>query len=102
MQNFFDDRGVAIKIGMEMASNETIKRAVMAGMGVAFISRHTIDLELQTQRLAILDVRGTPVIREWHVAHLAKKRLSPTAAAFKAFVLSHGRELLRAQAASVQ
>jgi DNA-binding transcriptional LysR family regulator len=100
MQQFFEQRSVAIKVGMEMASNETIKRAVMAGMGVAFISRHTIDLELQTRRLAILDVRGTPVIRQWHVAHLAKKRLSPTAAAFKAFVLAHGRELLRAQAAS--
>jgi DNA-binding transcriptional LysR family regulator len=99
MQQFFEERGITIKVGMEMASNETIKRAVMAGMGVAFISRHTIDLELQTQRLAILDVRGTPVIREWHVAHLAKKRLSPTASAFKAFVLSHGRELLRAQVA---
>jgi len=44
-----------------------------------------------------LDVRGTPVMREWHVAHLAKKRLSPTAAAFREFVLAHGRELLRAQ-----
>jgi LysR family transcriptional regulator, low CO2-responsive transcriptional regulator len=100
MQQFFDERQVKIKVGMEMASNETIKRAVMAGMGVAFISRHTIDLELQTHRLVILDVRGTPVIRQWHVAHLAKKRLSPTALAFKAFVLAHGRELLRAQAAS--
>jgi DNA-binding transcriptional LysR family regulator len=100
MEQFFEERGVAIKVGMEMASNETIKRAVMAGMGVAFISRHTIDLELQTRRLVILQVRGTPVVREWHVAHLAKKRLSPTAAAFKAFVLSHGRELLRAQATS--
>jgi DNA-binding transcriptional LysR family regulator len=100
MQQFFEERSVAIKVGMEMASNETIKRAVMAGMGIAFISRHTIDLELQTRRLAILDVRGTPVIRQWHVAHLAKKRLSPTAAAFKAFVLAHGRELLRAQALS--
>ena len=100
MQQFFEERQVKIKVGMEMASNETIKRAVMAGMGVAFISRHTIDLELQTHRLVILDVRGTPVIRQWHVAHLAKKRLSPTALAFKEFVLEHGRELLRAQAAS--
>jgi len=82
---------------MEMASNETIKQAVMAGMGVSFISLHTIDLEIQTQRLAVLDVMGTPVIRQWHVAHLAKKRLSPTAAAFKHFVLTEGRELLRAQ-----
>jgi DNA-binding transcriptional LysR family regulator len=82
---------------MEMASNETIKQAVMAGMGVSFISRHTLDLELQTGRLVILDVSGTPVIRQWHVAHLAKKRLSPTAAAFKRFVLTQGRYLLRAQ-----
>jgi len=68
-------------------------------MGVSFISRHTIELELQTRRLAILDVRGTPVMRQWHVAHLAKKRLSPTAAAFKQFVLAHGRQLLSARAA---
>jgi LysR family transcriptional regulator, low CO2-responsive transcriptional regulator len=100
MQQFFKDRQMTYKVGMEMASNETIKQAVMAGMGVAFISRHTIDLELQTRRLVILGVRGTPVIRQWHVAHLAKKRLSPTAAAFKEFVLKQGRELLRAQSAS--
>ncbi len=99
MQKFFDDQQLACKVGMEMASNETIKQAVMAGMGVSFLSRHTIDLELQTERLTILDVRGTPVIRQWHVAHLTKKRLSPTAAAFRKFVLGNGRELLRAPAA---
>jgi DNA-binding transcriptional LysR family regulator len=97
MQQFFDEHQVACKVGMEMASNETIKQAVMAGMGLSFISRHTIDLELQVQKLVVLDVRGTPVIRQWHVAHLAKKRLSPTAAAFREFVLAHGRELLRGQ-----
>jgi DNA-binding transcriptional LysR family regulator len=100
MQQFFEERGVMCQVGMEMASNETIKQAVMAGMGVSFISRHTIELELQTQRLVVLDVRGTPVVRQWHVAHLAKKRLSPTAAAFKQFVLTHGRELLSARTAS--
>jgi DNA-binding transcriptional LysR family regulator len=100
MQQFFDERQVPCRVGLEMASNETIKQAVMAGMGVSFLSRHTLDLELQTQRLAVLDVRGTPVIRHWHVAHLANKRLSPTAAAFRDYVLVHGRELLRAQAAA--
>jgi DNA-binding transcriptional LysR family regulator len=56
MQQFFEERELVCKVGMEMASNETIKQAVMAGMGVSFISRHTIDLELQTQRLVVLDV----------------------------------------------
>ena len=101
MQQYFDEFGLACNVGMEMASNETIKQAVMAGMGISFISRHTLDLELQTQRLVVLDVRGTPVIRLWHVAHLVKKRLSPTAVAFKEFVLTHGRDLLRAQDAAV-
>jgi DNA-binding transcriptional LysR family regulator len=95
MQQFFEEFGLACNVGMEMASNETIKQAVMAGMGVSFISRHTTELEIQTRRLVVLDVRGTPVIRQWHVAHLAKKRLSPTAVAFKEFVLTQGRELLR-------
>jgi DNA-binding transcriptional LysR family regulator len=71
----------------------------MADMGVSFISRHTIELELHTGRLVVLDVRGLPVVRQWHVAHLAKKRLSPTAQAFKEFVLAHGRELLHDDAA---
>ena len=96
MQEFFDERRLACKVSMEMASNETIKQAVMAGMGLSFISRHTIELELATARLIALDVRGLPVIRHWYVAHLAKKRLSPTAAAFKQFVLTRGRELLQA------
>jgi DNA-binding transcriptional LysR family regulator len=95
MQEFFESQQVPWNVGMEMASNETIKQAVMAGMGVSFISRNTIELELQARRLVVLDVRGTPVIRHWHVAHLAKKRLSPMAAAFKEFVLIQGRELLR-------
>jgi len=100
MQQFFEELRVKYTVGMEMASNETIKQAVMAGMGVSFISRHTIQLELQTGRLVVLDVLGTPIIRHWHVAHLAKKRLSPTASAFKEFVLSHGRELLQARDAT--
>ncbi len=94
MQQFFTQAGVSVKVGMEMASNETIKQAIMAGMGLSFISQHTIGLELQTHRIAVLDVRGLPMIRQWNVAHLANKRLSPMAAAFKSFVVEHGAQLL--------
>ncbi len=99
MQAYFQQRGLAVRIGMEMASNETIKQAVMAGMGLSFISRHTIDLELATGRLVALDVRGMPVVRHWHLAHLSKKRLSPIAQEFKRYVLREGRILLEAQEA---
>ena len=96
MQEFFERHKLKLNVGMEMASNETIKQAVMAGMGLSFLSQHTVELELQTRRLVALDVRGLPLMRHWHVAHLARKRLSPTAAAFKAFVLSRGVALLAA------
>ena len=47
---------------MEIKSTETIKQAVMAGMGVSFLSAHTISRELQAGSLAVLDVQGFPLM----------------------------------------
>jgi DNA-binding transcriptional LysR family regulator len=95
MEHYFHDQGVRVRVGMEMSSNETIKQAVMAGMGVAFISEHTIGLELAAGQLCVLKVEGLPVLRRWYVVHLEAKRLSPAAAAFKKFMLDEGSALLR-------
>jgi DNA-binding transcriptional LysR family regulator len=95
MERFFGERGVKIRVAMEMSSNETIKQAVMAGMGVSFLSQHTIGLELAAGQLVVLKVEGLPVMRQWHVVHRAEKRLPPAAEAFKAFMLKEGAELLR-------
>ncbi|MGA2551337.1 MAG: LysR family transcriptional regulator [Burkholderiaceae bacterium] len=96
MQKFFEERDIEVLVGMEMASNESIKQAVMAGLGISFLSRHTVELELQTGRLVLLNVVGLPVVRNWHVVHLMDKRLSPSAFALRSFVLEQGREILRA------
>jgi DNA-binding transcriptional LysR family regulator len=95
MERFFAEHAVEIRIGMEMASNETIKQAVAAGMGLSFISRHTVGLELAAGALALVHAPGLPVMRSWNVVHLRGKRLSPAAAAFKEFVLDEGRAFLR-------
>jgi DNA-binding transcriptional LysR family regulator len=95
MQHFVEEHGLHIRVGMEMTSNETIKQAVMAGMGVSFLSRHTIGLELESRKLVVLDVQGLPVMRRWFVVHLAAKRLSPTAEAFRVFALRHGQDVLK-------
>lgn len=79
---------------MEMHSNETIKQAVMAGMGVAFLSGHAVGLELAAGYLVVLPVEGLPVYREWNVVHREGKVLSPAAAAFHAFVLQEGSAFL--------
>jgi LysR family transcriptional regulator, low CO2-responsive transcriptional regulator len=79
---------------LQMDSNETIKQAVMAGMGVALLSLHTIALELEAKRLTVLDVESLPVTRRWYIAHRMGKRLSPAAVAFRQFLLDEGAILL--------
>ena len=79
---------------LQMDSNETIKQAVMAGMGIALLSLHTIALELEAKRLIVLDVESLPVMRRWYIAHRTGKRLSPAAVAFRQFLLEEGAVLL--------
>jgi DNA-binding transcriptional LysR family regulator len=94
MEHVFRERSVPFHVSMEVSSNETIKQAVMAGMGISFISAHTVGLELAAGKLAILDVVGLPIIRDWYVIHLREKRLSPIAAAFRSFLLARGAEII--------
>lgn len=75
---------------IEMANNETIKQAVMANMGISFISKHTVGLEVSVKKLAILDVDGTPVQRDWHVVHRRGKRLLPVVEAFITYLKGYG------------
>jgi DNA-binding transcriptional LysR family regulator len=79
---------------MEMGSNETIKQAVIAGLGIAFISAHTVAVEIADRRLAVLDVVGLPVMRTWFIVNLAKKRLLPPAAALRQFMIDAGHTYL--------
>ena len=98
MERFFAGYGVALANTTEMGSNETIKQAVMAGMGLAFISDHTIGLELAAGRVVRLPVAGTPVTRQWYVVHRADKQLLPMTLAFLEFVRKEGPRLIIEQA----
>ena len=80
------DRRFTIEIG----SNETIKQGVMAGLGLALISAHTVAFELETGRLVWLDVKGLPIRRKWYVAYHADRALLPAMKAFREFTLSEG------------
>jgi DNA-binding transcriptional LysR family regulator len=83
-----------INIAMEIRSTETIKQAVIAGMGVSFLSAHTISQELRAGSLRVLDVQGFPLMLHWYVVHRRNKRLPPVAQAFKDFLLSDGASLI--------
>ena len=94
MERFFHEHRVQLTNVMEMQSNETIKQAVMAGMGLSFVSLHVLELELKNTLLRILDVPGTPVVRNWNVVHTLSKVLSPAAEAFRYFMLETGEAFL--------
>ena len=83
-----------LRVVMEMSSNETIKQAVMAGMGVSLLSLHTLAFELRHGAIATPEVQGLPVMRRWHVVNTLGKLLSPPAEALRYFVLEHGQRHL--------
>lgn len=81
-------------LGSEMASNETIKQAVMAGMGIAFISAHTVEMELNFQKLVILDVVGTPIRKNWFSVWRADRVFTPAMQTFNTFLRGEGARYL--------
>ncbi|WP_340530437.1 LysR substrate-binding domain-containing protein, partial [Cupriavidus necator] len=94
MQDGFAGRLSNMRIAMEIKSTETIKQAVIANMGIAFLSAHTVGLELQAGKLAVLDIEGFPVMLNWYVVHRKNKRLPPVALAFKQFLMEEGAGLI--------
>jgi LysR family transcriptional regulator, low CO2-responsive transcriptional regulator len=88
MERHFAAHGVELHAGFELASNEAIKQAVRAGLGLGMVSAQTIELELQTGHLVVLPVDGFPVVRQWYVVHRTHKRLSAAAQAFRALLLA--------------
>jgi DNA-binding transcriptional LysR family regulator len=94
MEKFFADAGIAPRIGMQISSNETIKQAVIAGLGIAFISGHTIDSSLITNSLTILPVEGLPIIRQWCIVHLRQRRLMPAVKAIRDFFIAESANYL--------
>jgi DNA-binding transcriptional LysR family regulator len=87
MERFFAAKGLEIRTSMEMSSNEAIKQAVQAGLGLGILSLQTLEMELALKRLAVLAVEDFPIMRHWYIVHRADKRLSPAAQAFKNFLL---------------
>jgi DNA-binding transcriptional LysR family regulator len=97
MEKFFVEARVNPRLQIQLHSNETLKQAVMAGLGIGFISLHTIGLELQHGLIALLDVEGAPIVRAWNVVHTQSKMLSPAAEAFRYFMLEQGEAHLANQ-----
>ena len=96
MERLFAANNTALNKVMEMPSNETIKQAVMAGMGLSFLSLRTVRHELASGHIALVDIEGLPWQGHWYITHLSTKKLSPAARAFRDFLLEQGASLMDA------
>ena len=89
-----EQQGLQIEPYMELSSSEAIKQGVMAGLGLAVLSLHSIRLEQNTGKLIVLDVEGFPIKRRWFVVHLKNKQLSLTAKTFFEYILNNSHQVL--------
>lgn len=89
VERLFSEQGLALATRMELGSNEAIKQAVLAGLGISVLSRHTLSLHAPDQ-FAILDVDGFPILRQWYAVYPAARQQTVVARTFLDFLLSNG------------
>ena len=92
-EQFFSERGLKLKVRMELGSNEAIKQAVAANLGIAVLSAHILTLRSSIEEVAILDVAGFPIRRHWYLAYPKNKQLSVVAQAFLEFLHTESKLL---------
>lgn len=88
------EHGIEIEPYMELGSSEALKQAVMAGLGIAVLSLHTVQLERDVNKLTVLDVEGFPLKRRWYAVHLKGKKLSLVAQTFLDYILEESHSAL--------
>lgn len=96
VDNLLSEHGLKLDPYMELGNAEAIKQGVMAGLGISVLSRRNLDLELSSNRIAILDVQGFPLVRRWYAAHYQGKRLSMVARSFLEYILEESSENISA------
>lgn len=100
LEHLLASQSLRVKVGIELDGNETVKQAVMAGMGITFMSAHAFQVELQAGLIAILDLEGMPKHLDWCLLHRRDTVLAGVSAAFREFVIEAGAGLIACRTAS--
>lgn len=93
LQTLFAQHGVNVKVKLELGSNEAIKQAVAAGLGISVLSKHTLISQCTDNEVVILDIQNFPIHCRWYIAHLAGKELSVIAESFLQYLLTQNPPL---------
>jgi DNA-binding transcriptional LysR family regulator len=90
LEHLLQTQGLQVNADLELDGNETVKQAVMAGMGISFLSAHVFQLELEAGKMAVLDVAGLPKWLDWCVLSRREQAVPAIRQAFREFVLTEG------------
>jgi LysR family transcriptional regulator, low CO2-responsive transcriptional regulator len=93
--DFFDRHAIEPRVRMELSTNEAIKQAILAGLGVSILSRYTLGLDTEQSQLSVLDIEGLPIERQWQFAYPVGKQVAPAARAFMDFVRAEAKHLVQ-------
>lgn len=102
LEQLIQANAIQVRLGMELAGNETVKHAVMCGLGISFLSAHVIQVELAAGLIAVLDVVGMPKYIDWCFIHRRDTALTGVNQAFKQFVFDEGARIAACQVLSTQ
>jgi DNA-binding transcriptional LysR family regulator len=92
VESFFAENRLKMRVEMEIGSNEAIKQAIVGGLGLSILSRHSLALEGPWGPLVVLDVEGFPIQKHWYVIYPRSKQLSIVAQTFLDYLLTEGKE----------
>ncbi len=107
MERYVSNLGIVVDHKIELTSNEAVKQAVLAGLGISIMPMIGIHQELDSGKLSIIPVEGLPIRTEWQLVWLRRKELSPVMKAYLDFLANekdrlhqniltdHGRRKLR-------
>lgn len=100
VEMLFDQHKIAVRVRLELGSNEAIKQAIAGGLGLSVISTHALTGEVSNGEVVILDVQGFPIRRRWYATYLNGKQLSVVAQAFLDYLLIESQKIPVAKKAS--
>lgn len=94
MERFLEQQNIKISKKIELTSNEAVKQAIIAGLGCSIMPVIGIKNELQNGDLQIIPAHGLPQFSQWNLIWLKSKNLSPTAEAFKNYLLKNKSDII--------
>lgn len=86
MEKFIYDKGINARMKLQLTSNEAVKQAVIAGLGLSIMPLIGLKNELENGDIQILPIKGLPIITNWRLIWLKEKKLSPIALAYLQFL----------------